>query len=212
VRGRKERTYKHLACPVLIALALVGCSRSGAEEFTPQEMSTGVLDIDTINSERTFTFSADPTVAVLQLHWSGGLRMDTVEYSLFGDGRLRRVRKSGTAFFEGKEVELSYGEAEALLRLVVDGGLMEWDWDGLRAEFISAAGREPAGTDLRTLQVQVVLETYSELPEKAPVEKQILTTTPALMRREAPEIREIAALDELSKQLEFYFRPPKEQP
>ena len=90
---------KCVACLVLIALLLAGCSRSGAEEFTPNEMSTGVLDIDTMNLERTFTFSADPAVAVLQLHWSGGLRMDTVEYSLSGDGRCRKVRRSGGALF-----------------------------------------------------------------------------------------------------------------
>ena len=196
---------KYVTCLGLVALLVAGCSRSGAEEFTPNEMSTGVQDVDAMNLERTFTFSADPAVAVLQLHWSGGLRMDTVEYSLLGDGRLRKVRRSGSALHESEEVELSYGEAEALLRLAVDGGLMEWDWDRLRAQFVAAAGHEPAGTDSRILQFRIVLETYSELPEETPVEKKILTTTPALMRRDAPEIREIATLDELSQQLAHYF-------
>ena len=198
---------KYVTCLGLVALLVAGCSRSGAEEFTPNEMSTGVQDVDAMNLERTFTFSADPAVAVLQLHWSGGLRMDTVEYSLLGDGRLRKVRRSGSALHESEEVELSYGEAEALLRLAVDGGLMEWDWDRLRAQFVAAAGHEPAGTDSRILQFRIVLETYSGIMEshEGSIAKTFSTSSPALLRREAPEIREIAALDELSQQLARYF-------
>jgi len=202
---------KGLTLLALLAMLHLSGHRGWAEQFVPGEQSTGVLPIELIEGEAEFTISADPTVVVLQLHWSGGLRMDTHTYSLFGNGRLRSVNRSGGRVRERHEFALSFEQARALLSIAVQGGLMEWNWERIERKFVKAAGHEPSWTDARILRVRVALESYSRWPDrKAPIRKGFTTVNPALLRSEAPTVRELAALDELIQALEELVKRSRE--
>ena len=140
-----------------------------------------------------------------------GSRMNTHTYSLFGDGRLDSVNRSGGKVRERHESTLSFDEAKALLNLAVLGGLMDWNWERLERKYIEAAGHEPSWTDARTLRVRIVLDRYSRWPDReAPIREAFSTVNPTLLRREAPTVREFVALDELSKALERLVKRSRE--
>ncbi len=194
----------------LLSLLCYGVVQS--EGLEPDLFSTGREDLVIEPPTRSFTISADPAVAVLQLEASGGLSNETTAYILYGDGRLVRTHTWAPGQTTSKELQLSYGGAMDLVGLVVEGGLMEWDGERLKQQLIDSLGRVPSWTDSRRLEVRIALESYSGSPEgeDLPMTKTIATRSVGLLRREAPHIREIVAIDELARILSLYFRPPEE--
>jgi hypothetical protein len=94
----------------------------------------------------SFTISADPTVAVLQLAFWGGNLGNRLAYALYGDGRLVRIMHRGTEILE-HEVHLSFDESMELVAIAVRHGLVETSTAELfqRMEDIDRRRREATG-------------------------------------------------------------------
>ena len=71
--------------------------------------------------ERRYSFSLAPEVEILRLWGTGNW---TTVYSLSGDGRLTF---GGENDLSPEEYYLSYAECDELIRIAVEGGIMEHD-------------------------------------------------------------------------------------
>ena len=193
-------------------LSILGYGAVQSQEFEPNLLSTGMGELGILPPPQYFTISADPGVEVLWLEASGGLSNETTTYVLYGDGRLVRTHSWAPGESDTKEHQINFVDARDLVNLAVEGSLMEWDWDRLEDQIVQSVGRVPSWTSSRRFELRIALESYSGSPEGPgqPMNKTIVTSSVGFLRYEVPNVREIAAIDDLVKILSLYFRPQEE--
>lgn len=151
--------------------------------------------------ERRYSFSADPTVEILQLR---GMSNWGRVLSLFGDGRLTFGAKSDP---DPEEYQLSYAECDELIRIAVDGGIMEHDtakmeaiWDHIRRVSKSSSSVSNA----LTVRLNDYYGPDHELG--GPAESVIRVTQLADAARLFPEEEDIQAMYRVAQKLRDYQR------
>lgn len=150
----------------------------------------------------SFTFSSDPAEVVLSIASETGLRRRRTSMSIYGDGRTELRVAAGEQVREQYEVSLDYSEVEALLRLAVNHGLVEYDSTNIMARrFRRLQGRPYGGAaDASQLKLSLSLESYTRGDyAQRNVEKSIRFYAAGLAARAFPEIKEIQGLAELQR-------------
>lgn len=152
--------------------------------------------------DRSFEVSNDPDMRVLQVESSGGLRMESTRYELFGDGRLVGLTISGyesgtpqLVFIE----QLPLDEFAALVGDLVGSGLMEYDEKAIDARIAGAL----LPTDQTSIQVTLRLTRYEgrEVNADGVVEHSFFLHAPRVRAQQFPEIRELAAIGRLIQRI-----------
>ena len=144
-----------------------------------------------------FTFSADPTVEVLQVMPPYGAFIGgTTVCTLFGDGRLEITVGTPTKVRTTRQANLSYEEAEDLVRLALEHGLMDIDTKGLERKIVEANDGKSvrAGVDAGVVQVQINLESYSRGGTPGPLTNTLRLKAPDVRKRYVPDVLEIQGL------------------
>lgn len=112
-------------------------------------------------AEREFLLAEAGERVVLTLVSTGASSGLKHTYRLYGDGRLEmRLETVDGQLRDGRELYLSRGEAEALVGILVDTGVLECDSEELKARFRETAGSVPSLPDSGTLTLTVNLDRY----------------------------------------------------
>jgi len=161
-------------------------------------------------AEREYVFSSDPDEAIFNFRSWGGLNPEVYEYTLFGDGRVVRTIGQKERVDSRKLGNLAFVEVDDLVRLAVDGGLMEWDHGEIQKRLREQIGGPPTvPSDSPRLRVTMRLDEYrSQSGEKvAPAEIQFDTSPPSLLKVMHPELAlpELDALSALYSRIEALF-------
>jgi hypothetical protein len=189
-------------------LSFLGYQALESQEFEPGLLSTGMGEIGIIQPPQSFTISADPAVEVLWMEARGGSSNETTTYVLYGDGSLTRTHSWAPGESRTQEIQLDFTEARDLVDLAVQGSLMEWDRGNIENQIAQSAGRVPSWTGSRVFELRIALESYSGSPEGPgePMTKTIVTQSVGFLRHKVPNVREIAAFDDLVEVLGLYFQ------
>ena len=191
---------------------------SGGEvSLVPELLSTGLLSFDWVEGERSFSFTADPSLRLLHVQYVGGSIVYSTSYSLYADGRLviqlsdpggkRRVLNT-------YERKLSYEETEALVGLVVYAGFIESSREHIHELMKAAQGPAlPRGSDSPDMVLTVNLESYlgPGMTALSPATNKIVLHNPSVYSERYPEIPEIQSLATLQKVLHQYFKAAKKE-
>lgn len=151
-----------------------------------------------ISSERSFVVSHAPEVRVLRVELSGGDRMETIRYDLFGDGAMSGFAISAYASFTPQLIfsaQLGLEEYDALVADIVESGLMDFDVRSMDREFREA----PLPHTERLVTVTVRLEGYEDAspdPSGA-VERRIGIYAARTRAEQFPNVRPLAAVGRL---------------
>jgi hypothetical protein len=127
-----------------LATTVSGIQRPGEPPYTDAE----------------FTFSTDPTKAILHLkiHSYSG---DRWEMTLFGDGKLVILEDKARKDAVHHVRSFSYDETRQVMRRIVDSGLAEWDPLAFEAQFSEKYNtRVPRVIDNPGASITIALETY----------------------------------------------------
>jgi len=158
-------------------------------------------------SRHTFDVSSDPGVRVLEIETSGGMRMETTRYELFGDGRL--VGLSVSSYASGTPQllfteQFSLADYDALVADLVDSGLMEFDTDGLSSRFASRA----LPTDDVNTAFTLRLDSYDgrQASAGAPLEHRFSIFAARVRAQQFPDVRELAAVGRLLSRIDAIHR------
>lgn len=151
---------------------------------------------------REFTFSSDPSVAVLTITYIGGLSGDRTVYIFHGDGRLRlEQRARNDEVHKSSETTLSYDEMRDLLAIAVEHGLLDTSPEGLLAEIT----HPPTIRDAGTMVVEVHVTSYTRNGEDLGAASNTLRlNAPRAQYAKHPESTPIAGMAALSDQLSRY--------
>jgi hypothetical protein len=154
--------------------------------------------------QRSYSYSGAGDVVILSFSSHGGMELDRTTYQLYGDGRL--VHTYGNPDEPVAEVYLDRTEVENLMRIAIEGGLMDWDREALNERIKQAVGGLSSMTDLPRKTLKINLEHYDNGSSRsAPLSKHIsFGWEPMLVKGFAPnaEIREVDALIELRNRIE----------
>lgn len=179
----------------LAVLAAVALGRAGAESSR--------------NAGANYGIATDPEAVVMRLEYRGGMALGSgAVYTLTGDGGLVKEELVGKR--RRQRHELTVAQVDELVRLAVEGGLIELDWPSLRARLEAMRGPGTAGTDLPTFILEVGLEHYRD---SAGVErgetrsKFSCVCGPSYLAIDYPDVPEVVALDTLTKALLAPFDP-----
>lgn len=149
-------------------------------------------------TERRFEFSRSPDEVVVSVRYSGGLSSRDLSVRLFGDGRLlvEEVRNADSAVVASWTGRMLEPEIDALLRDAIDGGLMEYDAERVRAQKRALNRREPTRIDVPGAFVDIRLLGLEDAAGAwvGPVSRRIAAMNVSLSADLFPEIRELAAL------------------
>ena len=179
---------------LLLAAPQQACVKAGGEEAQP-----------------SFVISPDPAVAVISVLTSGGSSRYQRETALYGDGRLVTTVRQQEALRSSQEVELSFQEMEELVRIVIEGGLMEWTWEDYNRKIRdSLGGHRPASSSDSPMQrFTIRLEEYRAAAGAAagPVEVHVDTVPPRFLKSVNPglEVEEVDALIALSSAIDRHM-------
>jgi len=163
------------------------------------------------DSAREYTFSSDPSVAVVTITSSGGGTSGRSEYKLFGDGRLayrpRHPQESA------QEATLTYAEMDDIVRTLVDGGLMDWERENVFRR-LREAGAAGGWTDSSTVRIRIVLDHYQDAEgrEAASTKEFSYDLSPALIKFYSPQalLPEIEALLALKEKMKGHLAKGRE--
>ena len=139
-----------VAAAVTVALLVLSCGGIDAEE--------------TAGTEKSFAFTADPSVELLSFRYAGGSITLTTSYSLYADGRLLiQISDPGGQHevVDSYEYSLSYSQVEDLLRLVVDSGFADSDTEQIRQKMVESRGPAmPKAFDAADVILRIYLDSY----------------------------------------------------
>lgn len=156
-------------------------------------------------TERRFEFSRSPDEVIISVLYSGGLSSRDLSVRLFGDGRLliEEVRNADSVVVASWTGRLLEPEVEALLRDAIDGRLMEYDAESVRAQKRALNRSEPARIDMPGTFVEIRLVGLEDATGAwvGPVSRRIAAMNVSLSAELFPEIRELAALSRVLKAL-----------
>lgn len=191
-----------LSCLVLVVLSLSGCAQPEQIDFRPETSSTGRLDVEVVGCE----FSTNPEEEVLSLRGYGGMSFETIQFRLFGDGRLLReiVRKSNRKRpLRVDEVPLAQGDIDSIIEVIVRGRL-----DGMTSETLQKAWgltlSYPTDAGGVVLRVQFVA-CDSTNGGIGPRFTEVWMPAPYTQARNHPGIKEFVAFTELYEALDAFF-------
>lgn len=111
-----------VVCPLLFILS-AGYVES--QLFRPNLLSTGVAELEVLQSLPSFDFPSDPHTVVLTMSAATHTVGTTVSYTIYGDGTLEAVRREPRQEPKITRVELSFEDVQALLRTAIFCGLAE---------------------------------------------------------------------------------------
>jgi len=190
----------------ILSIALLAWLTLGADDETA---------LQTVETEPSYSFSADPGQEILSIRYWGGMTGEEHKYTLWGDGRLERTLRGRGSAPEvlQKEASLDFDEMSELVGVAVHGSLMEWDEEELSLRIhraltgdleLEKGGRLFTPTDMPWTEVTLNLETYQA--SAGQTQSPALQTfsyrwSPRLFRKafkegfEVPEIEALIALE-----------------
>src|SRR5262245_3201116 len=115
--------------------------------------------------QRFFSYDKKPSTGVIEVMVVPSSSAETVTFTLFGDGRLRILQRStGRDQRVVLDVEKQLGESavEAIVRDLVDAGVVVFDSAKKQRELNTTRGRPPMVADGARVLFQIELEQYSE--------------------------------------------------
>jgi hypothetical protein len=158
-------------------------------------------------SRHTFEVPNDPSVRVLEVETSGGMRMESTRYELYGDGRLVGLSVSSYASGAPQLIfteQLLLAEYDTLIADLFDSGLMEFDTDELRERFASRA----LPTDEVNTTFTLRLHSYDGRPASAGafLEHRFSIFAARVRAQQFPDVRELAAVGRLLTRIDAIHR------
>lgn len=189
-------TQKALQTLAILTLLLPSCGRAQPGETAPAPI---------------FTFDSSGATPVLTAEFRPGMTMQKIQFEVFGEGRvIVTIRNAGGAgeVLARDEIRVAPERIEQTLDRAIRAGIGDFDNKAVEAE-IHAAGRFPRlPTDLGSVALTLLLETYQRTGEAAqlPYVHSIVVTEPRAMAKALPDVHEYQALASLVEFLDECYR------
>jgi len=184
-----------------------------SQSFRPNILSTGVSELEVLQSLPSFDFPTNPEAVVLTMTAVTPSVQTTVSYTLYGDGTLERVRMEPRKEPKVTSVELSFEDVQALLRTAIFSGLAETTQPALRRKIRNSQIAQfelqrkpgepvllpaPAPPGSATTIVGIHLSSFGD---RGPVTNELVLQGLETQRKYNPDVMELVGWAELFKEL-----------